>query len=211
MPGIAPHDFQDHDTVMRRGCRLQPIQCLDRNIDRRGKADRIFRQSQIVIDGFGNPHQIDATHFGQPMQDRHTAIPANPDQGIKAKLAIPGNHFGRTVGKTAIGHRIMERITLIHGAKNRTTQTQHSVIIDVIVQINRLRRVLHQTVCSLPDANHVPAITKYRTAHNRQNNRIQARTIATTGQNSDPHPYPPSCQILFTRQITNHMGCQPEF
>ena len=60
MAGVAPHHLEDHDAVVARRGRLQPVERLGRDRDGGVVADRVLGRADIVVDGLGDADELDA-------------------------------------------------------------------------------------------------------------------------------------------------------
>ena len=78
---VAPHHFQDHDSIVAGGGEVEPIEGFRGNVHGCVKPDRLFRGGHIVIDRFGNPHKGHAHFRHQIMKNFQAAITANANNG----------------------------------------------------------------------------------------------------------------------------------
>ena len=56
--GMSAHNLNDHDTVMALCCRMEPVDSLGGDIDRRVKSEGKICAGEIIIDCFWAAYEI---------------------------------------------------------------------------------------------------------------------------------------------------------
>ena len=79
--GIASHDFDSHDPVMRFGGGVDFVDRIGGRVQGGVKAEGHVGGGQVVIDGLRNPYQLHAFP-GKLQGDFLGAVPANCDDGV---------------------------------------------------------------------------------------------------------------------------------
>ena len=80
--GIAAHHFDDHDPAVRFGGRVQPIDGVGGEGDRRVEAETVGRADDVVVDGLRDADERDAA-FAELVGDGERAVAADDDQRVE--------------------------------------------------------------------------------------------------------------------------------
>ena len=77
--GIAAHHFEDHDAVVARRRRMQPVQRVGRTHHRQIEAKGHGGGVEIIVDGLRHPDDGNAV-FAQLLRDGQRSVPAHADE-----------------------------------------------------------------------------------------------------------------------------------
>ena len=79
--GIAAHELENHDPVVRGSGRMQPVYGLGRDGEGRIEAQAEVRARHVVVDGLRDAGHANSL-LSEPLCDRQAAVTANDDEGI---------------------------------------------------------------------------------------------------------------------------------
>jgi len=97
--GQASHRLDDHDAVMRRRRRVEPVDRFTHDADRGVKADAVVGAEQVVVEGLG--HADDGRPvIGQPRRNSVRTVAANGDQRIE--MLIDGGQHPFATARRAV-------------------------------------------------------------------------------------------------------------
>ena len=152
----------------------------------RASVDRIFRRTNVVVDGLGNAHQIDAALERQTAQDAQAAVAADSDQGIDLELRQTLEDAVTEVDPVAIRLLVVEGVTLVGGAEDGAGPAQ-----DLAGEARESEhlggdRTRQQAVGAVPNADDLPAVAQHRAFDHGPDHRVKSGAIAAAGQESDP-------------------------
>ena len=150
----------------------QLIQRIHTGIDRRIKANRIFRPLHIKVNRRRNPHTINPS-FHQFRQTAVGAIPTDDNQCIQSQNLIDC----RRLIQPLVRHHFGAACRM----QNRTAKVQH---IGNISAVHFLNFAANQPCIALADTHNIHIIIFCR-SDNRTNCRVHAGRIAAAGQYAD--------------------------
>ena len=83
--GVAAHHLDDHDAAMRFGRRVQPIDRVGGEADRRVEAETARRADDVVVDRLRHADERDAL-LVELVRDRQRAVAADADERVELHL-----------------------------------------------------------------------------------------------------------------------------
>ena len=83
--GVAAHHLQHHHPVVAEAGRLQAIERLGGDGDRRRIADGALGIGDVVVDGLGDADEGEPRRHQQAAQDVEAAVAADADQPVEPK------------------------------------------------------------------------------------------------------------------------------
>jgi hypothetical protein len=87
--GVATHDLDHHDAVVRLGGRVQPIDRLSTDVDGGVEADRHVGAGEIVVDRLGHAHDREAVLCVETLGDAERALSADRDDPSEPEAVAP--------------------------------------------------------------------------------------------------------------------------
>ena len=81
-PGMAAHELDHEGSFVGFGGGVEPVDAFGCKMNRRIKAEGDHRFVKVVVDGFGNPHNMEPL-FVQHMGNGQRTVPADGDQRIQ--------------------------------------------------------------------------------------------------------------------------------
>ncbi len=82
---ISPHNLDDHNPVVGLGSGVEAVDGLGHHVYSRIKSKGDISGAEVVIDGFGNPHNWNAKSQ-KSYRDVEGSIPSDGDKGRKPEL-----------------------------------------------------------------------------------------------------------------------------
>src|SRR6185369_3533311 len=151
--GIAAHDFDHHHPIVGLSCGVDPVDGLGGNINRSIETKSEVGAGQVVVDGLGDAHHINA-FFVQPLGYRKRVVAADGDQGLDLMLLQGSDAFFQSISFLAgVGAR---------SAENGAAAGKDSAHTG---KIQRHRFVLHQTAPAFEKAHKFVFLVEATFAH----------------------------------------------
>ena len=185
--GISPHQFDDHDPMVAGGRRMDSVDRLGTRFHGRREAEGDVGVHQVVVDRLGH---ADASHAERyhSRSAAHRAVAADDHEGIKTVFVIMGRGLFAHVledGFTELvrADRESRRVGLVRGAEDRPAAREDVADIRRAQGVNP---ILDQPEKAVLDAETFPAVVVHRRLGYGANDRVDSRTIASAGEDSDP-------------------------
>ena len=180
---ISAHHLEYHHAIVGCGRRVQPVERLGRDVDRRHKTERQFGRRQIVIDGLWHADYRKAA-FVKLLGDRQRAFAAEHDQGldtenVEIRQRLADRHFRKH--RFPVDH--LYKASAVSRAQDRAAAGQNAA--------DALRRQLYRVrfaedaLEAVFDPDDIHPILADRRPDDRPDHRVQARRIAAARQYSD--------------------------
>lgn len=173
--GVAAHQFDDHDALMRLGGGLEPVQCLGRHRHRRVETEGDIGAGDVVVDGLGHADDRQAGLAEQPSR-LEGALAADRDDGVDAEVrAAPRGQF-RAAAQLA---------RLYTGrAQDRAAQGQDSAD---RVEGQRAVVTVQQAAPAVFEADDLVAVIGDTAVDDGSDHGIEAGAVTATGQHAYTH------------------------
>ena len=184
---ITPHYLEHHHAVMRLGGGVQPIDRLERGVDRSVEAERGDGAGHVVVDGLG--HADDAHALGSQLRrDLERTVAANRDDCLDAEVAGILDEFVGTIDffprSVILLDRIREWAAAIGGPENRSASARDAAH-PFRSEWNDFVFTKKAGIATL-DAEYIPPACASR-KDSRADYRVEARGITATGGKCDAH------------------------
>ena len=175
MSGVAPHDLEHHDPVVRLGRGVQPVDRLGGDAERSVEADADVGAADIVVDRLGHRDHRE-TGIGQSPGGDQRAVAADGHQRLDA-VALEL----RDQRRWALG---LQPAAAARGAEHRAAPRQHPAH---RLGIQRDGIAVEHAVPAPPVPDDVAVELVAGHAHHRSECRIQPGTVAPAGEHPDLH------------------------
>ena len=81
---MTAHHLDDHDAVVRLGCRVQPVDRLGADRDRGVEAECVVGSREIVVDRLRDPHDREVVLGVQACRDTERVLAADRHERVEA-------------------------------------------------------------------------------------------------------------------------------
>jgi len=169
---VATHRLDDEHAPVRGGRGAQPVDRLQRDVDRRVRADRHVRAEQIVVDRRGDAHDREALR-GERRRAALRAVAADHHQRLDAAR--------RELRASAVAGRLLAELRRARAAQHRAAPLDDAAD---IARGERRERVGEQPGVAVGDAEHLPA-ARERRARDRADRGVHAGRVAAAGEHRD--------------------------
>ena len=183
--GIAAHDLNHHDAVVRFGGSVNFIDGVGGGVQRGIEAEGDFGGRNVVVDGLGHTHHIDS-FLKELERDFLRAIAADDDERVEPKLVEVRNQPARHIALNldAIFYEtVFERIAAIRGPQNRAAARQDAADVGQSQGTGFPRP--DEAIEAILNTGDLPAIFQHRALHRGADDGVQSGTIAATGDDAD--------------------------
>src|SRR5688572_23269059 len=180
---VTAHHLENHHPIVRLRRRMQTIERLGGDIQRRDKTKRQFRAGEIVVDGLRNAANRNAA-FVKLVRDRQRAFAAENHQRVDPKdLHVRDGFFVNRVDAHSNAVFIaLDKTAAITRTENCSAAGQKSTHVRSVKRARCARtQQAFETVFDTDDAHAVLARGGF---HHGANHRIQTRRITASSQNS---------------------------
>ena len=174
--GVPAHHLDEHHPLMRLGGAVQPVDGLGRDLQRGVVAECDVGAVDVVVDGLGHPDDGNVL-LGEPVRGGQRALAADRDQHVDAVVVE------RLLDLVQPGPQLVGVDP--RGAQHGAALGQQPVVAVVVPELDAT--VLQQAAPAVQEADDRRAVPHVAGAHHRPDDRVQARTVAASGQDSDPH------------------------
>ncbi len=185
--GIAPHHLYHHDPVMGLGRRVQTVDRLGGDADRRIETEGDDGAPHVVVDGLGHADHRHA-FFGEAVGDLQATVAADGHQRIEAQPAEVVHHLVRQIALFPFAGRVADRhhegVSLIGGPQDGATDAGDAVHL-LRCQVDDLIGVQQAGIATFDAVNFpLPIVGGHG---DRLDDGVQARRVATAGIDADLH------------------------
>ena len=162
---------------------MQLVHGLGRGVQRGVEAEGLIRPTQVIVDRLGHADD-QAAALDQAHRRAKRAVAADDDNPVDVKLLDTRDHLVQNVdvGRFAVRSSLLaqERIAPIRRAEDRPAFGQDAA------HVSRRQRpqaaFADETVVTVDDAQHLPAVLADRRLDDGAHHRIEARRISAAGQ-----------------------------
>jgi hypothetical protein len=180
-PGVPAHHLDDEGPVVGLRGRVQPVDGLHRDVDRGVEAEREVGGVEVVVDGLRYADDVHPV-LVQLGGDAEGVLTADGDQCVDAEvLEVRLDLLDAALHLERVGPR---------RAEDRAAAGQDATH---LLNAERRRSALDGSAPPVPEADELVAVDRHPLAHDSADHRVQAGTVATTGQHSDSHGSDPRC------------------
>jgi len=183
--GVSPHDFHDHDAMVRFRCGVDFVDCVSRGYERGIETECDFGGGEVVVDGLGHAYDLHAL-LEKVQSDLLGAVAANADHGVDSELAGVGDDFVGNVAddlRAVLDDLVVKRIAAIGGAKDGAAAGQDSA--DVLEGKWPGFFRPDQAIEAVGNADDPPVIFENGRLDGGTDDRIQTGGVAAPGTNAD--------------------------
>ena len=123
--GVAPHHLDDHDALVRLGGRVQPIDRVGREGDRRVEAETVRRADDVVVDRLRHADDRHA-QLAELVGDGQRAVAADGDERVEAQLVEHLDARGRSsrACRRRSATSEVERVAAVERAEDRAAEAE---------------------------------------------------------------------------------------
>ena len=180
---MSAHHLDEHHALVRLGGAVQPVDGLGGHLQRGVVSECHIGAVDVVVDGLRHP---DHRHvlLGQPVRGGQRALAADRDQHVDAVV------LERLLDLVQTGPQLV-RVDA-GGAEHGAALGEQPVVAVVVLQLHP--PVFEQAAPPVQESDDRRSVAHVAGTHHRPDDRIQARTVAASGENSDPHAPILPCQ-----------------
>ena len=92
---VSSHHLDDHDAVVRLGGRVQTVDRLGRDRDRRVEAERVIGSREVVVDRLRHADDRNGVLAVEPCRDAEGVLAADRDERVQSAVAeVPQHRLG---------------------------------------------------------------------------------------------------------------------
>ena len=176
----AAHHLDHHDPVMALGGRVQAVDRLGRDRQRRVEAKGLIGGAEIVVDRLRHADHLDP-RFRQPGGGAERVLAADRDQTVEA---VARERLGDDSGTVLALGRVRARAAEDRPAarEDPARGLDRQVVADVV----------EHPAPTVAKPDELGSVRVDALAHRRADDGVQPRAVASAGQQPDPHAAHPS-------------------
>ena len=186
--GVAAHDLDDHDALVRLGRAVQAVDGLGGDRHGRVEAERRLRVRQIVVDRLGHADDGHALRE-EAARDAERAVAADGDERVGLHLLEPLHDLIGDVHRHLLAvarDDELERVALVDGAEDRAAEVGDAAHL-VARQLDEARaRWLEQAVVAALDPRDLPPPSQPG-QRDGSDDGVETRGVAAAGVDEDVH------------------------
>jgi hypothetical protein len=172
---VPPHHLDDQRAVVRLGGGVQAVDRLAGDVDRGVEAEGEVGAGQVVVDRLRYADDIDA-EVGQPGRHAERVLAADRDQRVDRAL-------GQVVLDPLDAALDRERVRAARAEDGPAAREDPPHLGDAELH----GHTLEGTLPAVAEADELEPVDGDALAHHRADHRVQPRTVAAAGEDSDAH------------------------
>ncbi len=183
--GVASHDFDDHDAMVRLGGGVDAVDGIGCDVDGGVEAEGDIGGGEVVVDGLGDADD-GQTFLGQIEADLLGAIATDDDEGVEAHGLGVVNDF---IGEIADGfvsivvHAIGEGVAAIGGSEDGSAARQNAA--HIVEQQGAAFFGKDESVEAVTNADYLVSILEDGSFYGGPDDCVEARTVSSAGTDSN--------------------------
>ena len=167
---VPAHHLDDHDAVVRLGGRVQPVDRLGGDGQRRVEAERVVGRREVVVDRLGHADDRERVLLEEPRGDAERVLAADGDERVEPLRCEVLEHALDAVLELV---RVRPRRAEDRAAARQDPRDR--------AVVERLELALDEPAPALADADHLVAAVE-RAPRHRADDRVQTRAVASAGE-----------------------------
>lgn len=183
-PHVTAHHLDDEDAHVRLGGRVQAVDRLRRDADRRVEAEGVVGGGQVVVDGLRNTDDMDAVLVVQARGHAQGVLAADRDERLDLLL-------GEVLLDAPDAVLLLERIRP-RGAEDGAATGQDAAYGG---DVEPDGVVLERPAPAVAEADEVVVVLLHALADDAPDDGVESGAVAASGQYSDPHGKVPSPRL----------------
>ena len=184
--GVAAHQLDDEDAVVRVGGRVQPLDRCGRDVDRGVEAERDVGAGEVVVDRLRNTDDRDAV-LVQLEREPHGTVAADRHERVQAEAVKTGDRFLREVfhddRTVVLLDPALERIRAAAGAEDRAAEVGRAADGGAIEDPDLAG--VEEGAVAAQEANDLPTAADRGQGHG-PDHRVEAGRVAAAGADAYP-------------------------
>ena len=172
-PGMPAHHLADHHPVVRLGGRVQAVDRLGRDRDRRVEPERVVGAREVVVDRLGDADDVHAMLGMEPRGDAERVLSADGDERVEL-LHVREHALDAAVDVVGVRPR---------GLEDRPAAGEDPGDVD---RAERAELALDEPPPPVQHADHLVAGVE-RAPRNGADDGVQPGAVASAREDPDPH------------------------